>query len=139
MANISKKAYIWVKYLFFFGCDPIQSTIVATLFTLISTFAYFGLYELFKALISNEYMNCHTYLKGAILNPSIKVDIAKCSVIDLHLSSKEATVFFIFFFGLFVFFSFIIGNKNNSNPFTQDEGMTIELRKIDEEEKKKKQ
>ena len=139
MSNIAKKAYIWVKYLFFFGCDPIQSIIFLACFALISTSVYFGLYTLFETLISNDFLACRTYTKGAIFKESVVINIKECSAIDLHLSSKESTVLWTFWVGLLVFISFMIGNINNNTMLSQDSAIVVELKKIEDDENKKKQ
>jgi len=139
MNNTAKKAYVWIKYLFFFGCDPIRSTLFLAFFALISMSVYFGLYTLFEMLITGEFLDCHVYMRNSILHESTKIDIKKCSAIDLHLSSKESTVMSICCLGLYVFLSSLLGNGINRNPYSRDEPLLIELANIDDEAAEKKE
>jgi hypothetical protein len=135
MNNNLQKAYVWVKYLFCFGFDPLYFAVIINCVGLILVSTWLTLYNLFKWSISYGIFNCTEWTRN--IGYTI-VPLENCTSKLLHDTSKDNTVISMALIAVFMFFSFAIGTMKNKDLTTTDNPFKIELEEIDEEEKKEK-
>lgn len=135
MGNIAKKAYILIKHFFCFGFDPIRFITFLIGFCLISTSVYFSIYKLSETLIFLGFLSCRHYHNQSFDNYT-NVDIGECDHKNLQDSSRFYTISCILLMFCMSALSYICAQGENSLPFTKYTTLFLELRQIDEEEKK---